>query len=132
MQRMTSPPSTDPLVFDLKASVEVIGFRFRKAFPEATKCFAWLKGGVYRGIDWEPLLDSYLHRIGDRRALTLTREVHDVLGMGLRRNRDLDTLVCDILGWDRALLADEAETSREFLIKLHEAMQIRLVTSECK
>ncbi len=130
MQKATTPPSPDPLAFDLKASVEVIGFRFRKAFPEVTKCFAWLIGGIDRGIAWDPLLNSYVQRIGQRRVANLTREVHDVLGMGLRKNRDLDTLVCDILGWDRALLADEAETSRVFLTKLHDALQSQQSPSE--
>jgi hypothetical protein len=130
MQKTTTPPSPDPLAFDLKASVEVIGFRFRKAFPEVTKCFAWLIGGIDRGAAWEPLLNSYVQWIGQRRAMSLTREVHDVLGMGLRKNRDLDTLVCDILGWDRALLADEAQTSRVFLTKLHAALQHQQAPSE--
>jgi hypothetical protein len=124
MQKMSNPPTTDHFDTELKASVEVIGFRFRKAFPEATKCFAWLTGGLNSGAEWEPLVDSYVRRIGERRAMTLAGEVHDVLGIGLRKNRDLETLVCDILGWDRTLLADEAETPREFVTKLYKALQM--------
>jgi len=104
------------------ANPTVISGRLQSAFPELTEYFSWLNGGVQAGADGQALLHSYLKRIGPNRTAELTSEVHDVLVMGLTKERDVETLVCVVLGLNRPVLANEANGAVEYLILLRDQL----------
>jgi hypothetical protein len=94
--------------------------RFQLAFPELTAFFSWLNGGFHAGAEWQSLLDAYLTKIDSRATAGLTGEVLDLSDMGLTKNRDVETLICVVLGLDRPFLASESLTGCEFLSRLRE------------
>ncbi len=104
------------------ANPTVISGRLQSAFPELTEYFSWLNGGVQAGADGQALLRSYLKRIGPSHTAKLTSEVHDVLVMGLTKERDVETLVYVVLGLNRTVLANEANGAVEFLIMLRDQL----------
>ncbi len=103
--------------------------RLQSAFPELTEYFSWLNGGVQAGADGQALLRSYLKRIGPNDAAKLISEVHDVLVMGLTKERDVETLVCVVLGLNRTVLANEANGAVDFLIKLRDELLTMMAAS---
>jgi hypothetical protein len=109
----------------LQVSPVVIGQRFRKAFPELASLSSWLSDGYRWGTDWLALLDAHVGALDQPRATELAREAHDVMAIGLSSDRDVHTLVCNVLGLDSALLSNEVMTATQFLIEVHE----RLVTT---
>jgi hypothetical protein len=88
-------------------SPEVIGRRLGKGFPELVKWFDWLDEGYSVGAARQGLLVAHIARIGQLRTRELLCEAGDVQLMGIRDARNLEVLVCDVLGLSR-------ETSRLF------------------
>jgi hypothetical protein len=91
-------------------SPEVIGRRFGKAFPELVKWFAWLNEGYLVGLAWQGLLVSHIARIGKLRTRELLCEARDVQLMGIPDARNLEVLICDVLGLSGDFVKAEAET----------------------
>ena len=106
--------------FDQMTNPTVVGVRFHMAFPELTELFAWLNEGVSAGAAWKGLVDRHLKKIGPDRAVGLAAEACDILAMGLTKDRDIETLVCYVMGLDRAVLISETIDSPEFLVRLRE------------
>jgi len=103
---------------------KVVSARFHMAFPELGKLFSWLNRGFDAGANWQALLEAHLKIIGARRTLKLANEVLDTLGIGLRTERDVETLVCNVLGLDQAVLIGEGITAVEFLITLRRMLSV--------
>jgi hypothetical protein len=91
-------------------SPQVIGRRFGKAFPELVKWFAWLNEGYPVGLTWQGLLVSHIARIGKLRTRELLCEARDVQLMGIPDARNLEVLICDVLGLSGDFVKTEAET----------------------
>ncbi len=118
-----------PLRLKPNVNPTVISGRLQSAFPELTEYFSWLNGGIQAGADGQALLRSYLTRIGPSHTAKLTSEVHDVLVMGLTKERDVETLVCVVLGLNRTVLAKEANGAVDFLIMLRDQLLIMMAAS---
>ena len=115
-------PVPNSLTFSGGCIHNVVRFRFRKAFPELPKCFAWLVTSTGKDLDWHDLPDSYLKKIGKRRSLTLVREVHDAQDLGLHTVHDFDNLLRELLGLNRAFLNDEGMTVPGVLVELYDEL----------
>jgi hypothetical protein len=118
--KVLSNPNPDPDLVVLYGANKVVGLRFRKAFPELARCFAWLSRGVAGGTSWLLLVDSYARQITEGQAVRLVAEIHDVRVLARAApNLSLDTLVT-VLGWDLTTAPDEIPTSLELLQQLEE------------
>jgi hypothetical protein len=108
-------------------SPEVIGRRLGKAFPELVKWFDWLDEGYSVGAAWQGLLVAHIARIGQLRTRALLCEAGDVQLMGIRDARNLEVLVCDVLGLSRDFVEAEAETvGRAMTMLEHELLTLSL------
>lgn len=125
MKQNIHSPTPHSLTLSHGYSPDVVRFRFRKAFPELVRCFAWLMIGTTKGIDWHDLPDTYLKEIGKRRSVALVRELHDAQDLGLKTDHDVDNLICEMLGLSRTFLSAETLTSREFLMELYDHLIVR-------
>jgi hypothetical protein len=108
-------------------SPEVIGRRLGKAFPELVEWFAWLNDGYPVGAAWQGLLVTHIGRIGKLRTRELLCEARDVQRMGIRDARNLEVLICDVLGLSRGFVEAEAETAGRAMTMLeHELLSLSL------
>ena len=108
-------------------SPEVIGRRLGKAFPELVKWFDWLDEGYSVGAAWQELLVAHVARIGHLRTRELLCEAGDVQLMGIRDARNLEVLICDVLGLSQDFVEAEAETAGRAMTMLeHELLTLSL------
>ena len=96
----------------------MIGRRFGRAFPELTKWFSWLNKGYAAGATWQGLLVSHVARIGKRRTLDLLCETRDVRRMGIPDTRNMEVLICDVLGLSQDVIKREAGTAGQAMAML--------------
>jgi hypothetical protein len=115
----TAPPDRN---HGPSVSPEVVGRRFGRAFPELAKWFAWLNGGYAAGATWQGLLVAHVGHIGKRRTGQLLSEVQDVQHMGLPDGRNLEVLICDVLGLSKDFVIMEAKTSSRTITALEQAL----------
>jgi hypothetical protein len=109
-------------ILDLVIGSSAIHFRFRKAFPELTKCFEWLNGGIGHGAERQALLVNYVNRMSRSRRTDLIHEVRDAQAMGLKSDRDFEILICNVLGLEADVLVIERNSARDFVTKLHQEL----------
>jgi hypothetical protein len=108
-------------------SPEVIGRRLGKAFPELVDWFARLDDGYPVGAAWQELLVVHIGCIGRLRTRELLREAGDVQLMGIRDARNMEVLVCDVLGLSKDFVKAEAETvGRAMTMLEHELLTLSL------
>jgi hypothetical protein len=122
MKNAMNTAANDFGILDLAVGSRAIHYRFRKAFPELTKCFEWLNGGIGHGAERYGLLVNYVNRMSQQRRANLIHEVRDAQAMGLKKDRDFDILICNVLGLDADVLDIEGDSARDFVAKLHQEL----------
>ena len=101
---------------------DVVQRRFRRAFPELTRCVSWLNGGYYHGAEWHALLAAYVTRLQLKRAERLWQEIEDLKHLGLSEERHFDALLCEVLGFDREVLLAERMNAEMACRELQESL----------
>lgn len=121
-KKSATKPTTD--LQALRRANEIIEFRFQMAFPELTRCFAWLSGGLTAGATFQSLVDGYTRELRQQHAVRLLKEIDHLREMSVAApfHLALDIMVA-VLGWDFAQSRDEAPNAPELLTQLEEVIR---------